>query len=217
MTVAEIVALAQLQSEESYDDPTWINYINACLNDLTPIMKLLNTKSNISVSLTNGNGSISISDDEDLATAASFLNVYFAPSSGKFVQLRRLPISDNSSKGWKLTQSTIELQNLVSASGATSGTVRVDYYKRLQPVTIEELEDDLFEISGLPHEYHHMIVLYCVAKSQQKEEELDDANNAYAEYQLGKKQLLYDRTWEMEPHMRRYLKRAKVAMLGGTR
>ena len=56
MTVAEIVALAQLQSEESYDDPTWINYINACLNDLTPIMKLLNTKSNISVSLTNGNG-----------------------------------------------------------------------------------------------------------------------------------------------------------------
>ena len=96
MTVAEIVALAQLQSEESYDDPTWINYINACLNDLTPIMKLLNTKSNITVSLTNGNGSISISNDEDLAKAASFLNVYFAPNSGKFDQLRRLPISDNS-------------------------------------------------------------------------------------------------------------------------
>lgn len=211
MTAAEVIALAQLQSEETYDDPTWLKYINACLNDLTPLMKLLNKKEGISVTLTNGNCSISISSDADLAKAASFLNVYFTPSAGSIEQLRRVPVSDNTSKGWKLTQTSIDLQNC----GSVNGAARVDYYKRLQPVSLTS--DDLLAVTGLPPEYHHMVVLYCVAKSQQKEEELDDANNAYAEYQLGKKQLLYDRTWEMEPHMRRYLKRAKVAMLGGTR
>jgi hypothetical protein len=211
MTAAEVIALAMLQSEETYDDPTWLKYINACLNDLTPIMKLLNTKSGIEAVLTNGSGSISIVGDEDLAKAASFLNVYFTPSGGPIEQLRRIPISDNTSKGWKLTQATIELQNC----GSSGGTIRADFYKRLLPVTLTS--DDLLSVTGLPTEYHHMVVLYCVAKSQQKEEELEDANNAYAEYQLGKKQLLYDRSWEMEPHMRRYLKRAKVAMLGGTR
>ncbi len=207
MTVTEIIAMAQLQSEEVYDDATWIKYINACLYDLTPVIKLLNTKANIVATLTSGSCDISISADQDLAKAASFLYAYFTPAAGVSEQLRRLPISDNVSRGWKQTQTTISLQNC----GSDSGTLRLDYYKALQPVS--KTSDDLLTVSGLPEQYHHMVVLYCVAKSQQKEEELDDANNAYSEYMLGKKQLTYDRMWEMEPHMRRRLRRAKLAAM----
>ena len=41
MIVAEIIAAAQLQAEEVYDDPTWISYINMALDDLTPVAKVL--------------------------------------------------------------------------------------------------------------------------------------------------------------------------------
>lgn len=204
MTVTEIIAAAQLQAEEVYDDPTWISYINMALDDLTPVAKVLKKKENISVTLTDGKGTINILSDQDLSQAHEFLNV-FANNE----MLRRLPVTDNVSKGWKLLTGEILLQGL----SGTSATCRVDYYQRLKHVS--SLSDDVETISGLPSQYHHLIVLYCAARSQQKEEELNDKTDFYNEYILGKRQLAIDRIWEMEPHLRKFIKRARIAALIG--
>ena len=209
MTGHDVIALAQLQSEEDYDTPTWLKYINACPDDLTPVIKLLDKKENIAITPTEGNASVLIADDDDLVNAHSILAVYFAPTDVSPKQLRRLPFGDNASEGWKLTAESILYQNI----GTTAGTSRVDFYRRLRPLA--NVDKDLAADAGLPVEYHNLVVLFCIAKSQQKEEELEDANNAYAEYQIGKKQLFLTRTWEMEPHMRKHIKKARIAAILG--
>lgn len=204
MTVAEIIAAAQLQAEEVYDDPTWISYINLALDDLTPVAKVLKKKENISVTLISGQGTITIATDQDLSQAHEFLNVF-----ANTEMLRRLPVTDNVSKGWKLLAGEIILQGL----SGTSATCRVDYYQRLKHVS--SLSDDLETVSGLPAQYHPLVVLYCAAKSQQKEEELNDKNDFYSEYILGKRQLAIDRIWLMEPQNRKFIRRARIAQLIG--
>ena len=204
MTVAEIIAMAQLQAEEVYDDPTWISYINMALDDLTSVAKVLKKKENINVTLTNGQGTINIMTDEDLSQAHEFLNVF-----ANTEMLRRLPVTDNVSKGWKLLAGEILLQGL----NGTSATCRVDYCQRLKHVT--SLSDDVEAVSGLPAQYHPLIVLYCAAKSQQKEEELNDKTDFFNEYILGKRQLAIDRIWEMEPANRKFIRKARIAQLIG--
>lgn len=210
MTVAELIALAQFQAEEIYDDSTWVKYINLALDDLTPVAKLLMKKAGINATWSSGGTSITISSDTDLIKAYEFLSVYVEKAGTTPLQLRRLPISDNVSEGWKLTTSEIVLQN---TTGTTGDTIRVDYYRKLLPVT--SVSDDIEIVSGLPSQYHHLLIMYCVAKSQQKEEELNDKNDAFAEYLLGKQQLAIERIWAMEPHMRKYIKRARISSLIG--
>jgi hypothetical protein len=204
MTVAEIIALTQVQAEEVYDDPTWISYINMALDDLTPVAKVLRKKENLNVTLTGGQGTINVAADQDLSQAHEFLSV-FANSE----MLRRLPVTDNVSRGWKLLTGEILLQGL----SGTSATCRVDYYQRLKHVI--SLSDDLETVSGLPAQYHLLVVLYCAAKSQQKEEELNDKNDFYSEYLLGKRQMAVDRIWEIEPHNRKFIRKTRIAQLIG--
>lgn len=204
MTVAEIIALTQVQAEEVYDDPTWISYINMALDDLTPVAKVLRKKENLNVTLTGGQGTINVAADQDLSQAHEFLSV-FANSE----MLRRLPVTDNVSKGWKLITGSILLQGV----SGTAATCRVDYYQRLKHVS--SLSDDVETVSGLPAQYHPLIVLYCAAKSQQKEEELNDKNDFYSEYLLGKRQMAVDRIWEIEPHNRKFIRKTRIAQLIG--
>lgn len=204
MLVSEIIAMVQLQVEEVYDDPTWISYINAALDDLTPVAKILRRKDDLTVPITDGKGTISLLSDPDLADAHEILYVY---AGGEM--LRRLPASDNISKGWKEYAEEIILQGL----SGTSATCRIDYYKKLGHVS--SLSDDLESVSGLPSQYHQLVVSYCAAKSQQKEEELNDKNDFYSEYVLGKRQMAVDRIWEMEPHNRKFIRRARIAQLIG--
>lgn len=206
MTVAEVIATVQLQVEEVYDDPTWISFINMALDDLTPVAKILQKKENISVTLTDGTGVIDIASDSDLLQAHEYLHVY---ANGEM--LRRLPVTDNVSKGWKLLADKIIIQGL----SGTSATCRVDYYQRLKHVS--SLGDDLEAVSGLPAQYHPLVVLYCAAKSQQKEEELDDKTDFYNEYLLGKQQMAIDRIWLMEPQNRKLIRRARIAALIGAK
>lgn len=204
MTVSEIIAAVQLQAGLVYDDPTWISFINLALDDLTPTAKVLKKKEDITVTLTEGKGTIDITADTDLKQAHEFLSVYTSTE-----MLRRLPITDNVSKGWKLLTGKIDLQGLTGASV----TCRVDYYQRLKHVST--LADDIETVSYLPAQYHPTVILYCAAKSQQKEEELNDKNDFYNEYILGKRQMAIDRIWEMEPHLRKFIKRARIAQLIG--
>lgn len=204
MTVAEIIAAAQLQAEEVYDDPTWMSYINMALDDLTPVAKILKREENVSVTVSDGKGEIDIINDDELSQAHEFLNVY---ANGEM--LRRLPVTDNVSKGWKLVTGKILLQGLTG----TSATCRVDYYRRLTHVS--SLADDIETVSGVPAQYHPLIVLYCASKSQQKEEELNDKTDFMNEYIIGKRQMAVDRIYEMEPHNRKFIRKTRIAQLIG--
>ena len=214
MKVSELIALSEIQSEESYDDPTWISYINAGLDDLTPVVKLLKSKKSIAAATNaNGEATIAISGDTDLSKSHEFLKLFFTPGSGTIRELRRLPYSDNYSEGWKLDSDNITIKATVGSDAGAKA--RVDYYQKLQHVSTAG--DDIASVTGLPEQYHHLLLHYCVDRSQQKEEELNDKADAFQEYILGKNNMAIDRIWIMEPHMRKFIKRARVAAaIGGT-
>lgn len=205
MTVQEIIDFCQQQVQEVYDAPTWIKYINAALDDLTPVAKMLKSKDGIPVTPANGRAVIELASDADLAKLHEAIAVYYTPTGGSQEQLARLPWTDNVSKGWKRDATSIVLQGV----SGTSGTVKVDYYKKLDHVT------STADTPELPEPYHNLLILYVCAKSQQREEELNDKNDFYAEYLMAKKAFALDRIYEMEPHMRRLIKKARVAMLLG--
>lgn len=205
MIVSEIIERAQAQSEEIYDDPTWIQFINLGIDDLTPVCKVLKSKEDIAVTLTAGMGEVDIAADADLAKSHEILNTYFKPSAGTMEQLRPIPFSNNYSKGWKFIDGKVKLQNC----GSVNGTARIDYYKKLDKVT------SVGDTPEMPEQYHNLLILYSCAKSQQKEEELNDKNDFYNEYLMGKRNMAIDRIWIMEPYNRKYIKKARIAALIG--
>lgn len=201
MTVIEIISAAQFYTEETYDNQSWIALINAALDDLTPVAKLLKIKEEINLTVTNGRAEIDLSSDPDLSKVHEVVHVYYSADGGNLEQLRRIPISDNVSKGWKMEHDKIILQNI---GNPTSATARIDYYKKLDHVT------GINETPELPEQYHNLIVLYICAKSQQKEEELDDKNDFYSEYLVAKQQFALERIWQMEPQNRKLIRRLKI-------
>lgn len=206
LTVVEIITKAQFLSDEEYDNAEWIKLINACLDDLTPVAKMLTTKENINLAVVDDGASLSIASDPDLARAYEFRNIFFTPVDGSTRELKRRALADNYSPGWKQTADKLLFQGL----GDNSGTIRVDYYKRLTHVA------NINDIPELPVAYHELIVLYLCAKAQQKEEELDDKNDFYAEYLRGKQNMALERIWQMEPENRGIIRNAKVlGTLGG--
>lgn len=210
MTAAEIIALAAARVEEVYNNDIWIGFINSCLDDLSPVIKLLK-QTTTAVTFTGGVAIIPITGvgaHADLTTAQEFLNVYITPTTpaGGMKRLRRLAVSDFVNEGWKLYTGSLTVQNPVSGGDpVTAATVAVDYYDRIGHVTL------VANVPALPVQYHNLIVPYICAKSQQKEEELEDKNDFYAEYLKGKNELALDRMYEMEPHKRKVIEQARIA------
>lgn len=211
MTVDEVIAFVEAHVEESYTEAEWIRYINAALDDLTPGVRNVASKADIALTIVDNAAEIDLTTDEDLQKAYQIISVYFTsttpPAAERF--LRFLPLTDNYSEGWKMTAKTIKLQNLAS----TEGTARVEYFERLAHVT--DGEDDLTDC-GLTPQYHNLVALYCMAKCQQKEEELEDKNDLFSEYLNGKRQMILDRLWATEPHTRKYINKARMAALLGS-
>ncbi len=201
MKVEEIIALVETQVEENYDFETWLGLINACLQDLTPIAKMVNVDEK----------SIAGSDPETVDFGAPLdnihevLNVHVKPTAGVWAQFRKIPMGNNYSRGWKLVTGGIVLQG-----NAEAGDVRVEYYANLEIMEGSTDEPDL------PGEYHHLIVLYLCAFSKLKEEELDNNRSYYAQYLAGKQQMAVSRIWEMEPQNRRRIRQARLGVQVGT-
>lgn len=206
MTVSEIIAMCQTLVEETYDTPIWVAYINAALDDLTPVSKLLRTKTGIAVTLINGRAVVNLADDADLAKAHEIRAVYFLPGGTNREQLRRLPPENYSIKGWKRDSTSIILQNLGAAQAGDA--IDVDYYKCAEHVAASNDKPEI------PPEYHNLLVLYACAKSQQKEEELSDKNDFYAEYLQAKQAYALDRLQAMEPYSLRRAARLAVSVGG---
>lgn len=150
----------------------------------------------------------SVDSSGDLAKAHEIRSVYFLPAGTGRRQLRRLPVENYSTEGWKLDSGNIILQNLGTAQ--TGDAIDVDYYKKIAHVVSGA------DIPDIPTEYHNLIVLYACAKSQQKEEELNDKTDLFNEYMMKKNEYALNRMWNMEPQNRKYIKRARIAALLGS-
>lgn len=197
MLVSKIISLAESQSDESYDKEDWVDLINLCQDELTPLAKILEIKSGIAVTVASGKASITIASDADLAKQHRILNVYYTPTiaGGTEGQLRRLQPKDNYSKGWKLDATKVYLQGL---STETAGTVRVDFYKKL--THIQSVSDAYVpDTPDIPEEYHGIYVSFLCSKSQQREEETEDQSVFEAQYNSAKQAFALDRLIQMEP------------------
>lgn len=201
MNVQEAIDLAQLSSDEKYDTSEWVQWMNEALDDLTPVAKQLDIAGNIAVTLTDGKGEIAIANDVTLQKAHEIVNVYYVGADNNHRKLRRLPINDYYSKGWRLANGKILIQGLKTE---TNITCDVDIYKRLAHVVALT---DTFEI---PEQYHTLISMYIIAKSQQKEEELEDKFDFFRDYTTSKQRFAVDRIWEMEPQNRHLIKQYKL-------
>lgn len=195
MLVSDVIATAQELAGVTLDADVWLRYINMAMDDLTPAAKILCKKENIVVALTEGTGTISIVEDDDLSRAYEILNVY---SNGNL--LRRLSGADMMLSGWKCDNFTITLQKLSGESTKCA----VEYYLTLKHVS--NVADDIESAAGLPRAYHHLVVLYCVSKAQHQEGEFDLVPISANEYILGKTAMATARTWNIEPNNRAALR-----------
>lgn len=207
MTVAEIIATAQNLAEEIYDDPTWIRFINMAIDDLTPVAKVIHRVVVPTLVVSAGAATVATTHTA-IANTHEFVHVYVTPTTpvGTISQYRRLPLSDNISTGWKQTATDILVQNIppVNTVPVTAATVTFDLYRRIPYVTA------LVDVPGFPEQYHNLLVAYVCARSQQREEELNDKNDFYAEYLLGKQDFAVERIWATEPQNRRHIRRMRV-------
>lgn len=213
MKVNEIIDLAQLQSEEVYDEPTWIGYINLALDDLTPAAYFLRSKEGIPITLTGGNAEIDLLADEDLKRQHQIISVYFTetqPEVKSTRQLRMLSFTNNATEGWKIIDNKLKLQKIKLAD---AGTCRIDFYSKLGHVS--SVEDDIELVAGLPEQFHHLLVDYMCAKSQQKEEELDDKNDFYNDYLMNKRIFTLEQKIKLEPHRRKRYEKMIIQLQAG--
>ncbi len=200
MLISKIISMAEAQTDESYAKSDWIDIYNMCQDELTQVAKILKTKSEIAVTVSSKTASITIANDADLAAAHKVKNIYYLPTTSPVsveTRLRRLPLEDNYSKGWKMDNDKIYLQGL---GAETAGTVRADYYKKLAHcVYVSSPESYTPTTPEIPDEYHGIYVSYLCGKCQQREEEPNDKADFMSEYNQAKQIFTIDRISAMEP------------------
>ncbi len=207
MNVAEIIALAQSSASVEYADTVWIGFINAALDDLAPSSKYLKRETVNALVVAGGETSIPLvgaGANSNLVNAQEIISLSLTPTVpvGPRRMYRRLHASTIVSDGWQRDMDAIYVQGVPDVGGVpvTEVTAIVNYYKKLARVT------SVADIPEIPEQYHYMIVPFICAMSQQKEEELDDKNDFYMDYLRRKNEFALDRTWEMEPESRKYIK-----------
>lgn len=220
MNVQEMIFQAQTRTEEIYLPQEWVGFLNAALDDLTPVAKMLHR---IVIEDqepdAQGNIIINIPGHPQLSRAHEILTVYYKSTNPvrKESKQKRVSIADEYSRGWKQTMDELRLQGI---TGSRRGDIILYVYKKLEHIEYQDDNGSMHpdtgnEIPELPEQYHQLIVMYMCSISQQKEEELEDKQDFYAEYLLGKRQMATERIWEMEPHNRKYIKEARIfAALG---
>lgn len=199
MTASELIAMAENLTEESLSPQEWYDFIKITLSDLTPAAKVLEEQV-VSVSLIDG--AVDVNIEESVPEAHEIVSVSFKPNGQSRRELRKLILQDYTSTGYARLNNLIRLQGLPWEEG----DVVIYYYAKLRMT--ESGDDYTF---NLPEEYHEPVLLKGVcALSAQKEEDFDRKNDFFGEYALGKRNMLAERTFEMEPWNRQLVLQAKL-------
>jgi len=216
MNVEHMIFEAQTRTEEIYPAEKWVGFLNAALDDLTPVAKML-----YRVVIEDQEPDedekivINISDHEELKKTHEIITAYYKSTDPerKEKKQKRVSVGDEYSPGWKQTMDELRLQGVRNSS---RGDIVLYVYRKLGHIDYQEAEgggmheDTAQAVPELPDQYHQLIVMYMCSISQQKEEELEDKEDFFGEYMIGKRQMAMERVWEMEPHNRKYIKEARV-------
>lgn len=186
MTVLEIIAQAEHISQETYSNSLWVIKLNMALQDLTPVAQMKEVISNKTLTVSANSAELTIANDTDLAKVFEFLQVFYTPSGGTEVELKKIPLDDFVSKGWKKTATKILFQGLGSEN---SGTARFIVHNRLTPIVYSAGPPESFTPStpDLPIHAHYLLGLYMAAQAKKLEEETDSYAANWAEYNEGKR------------------------------
>lgn len=186
MTANEIIARAEELVEESYATATWLAWIRAVLEDLTPLAKIFK-ETEVTLTIASNEATVNLAAITDFF---ELVNVSIKPTGKRRMKLRKLPAYDGASQGWVRYDTTVKLQNLT----VTAGKAVVEYYAKLA-LTASGTDYTL----NLPADYHDIVVKGVCALAMQKEEEFDRKQDFYGEYTLGKRRIYAERLVAMEP------------------
>ena len=202
MTADDIISRAEILVEEEYASTDWKGFMEGVLRDLTPSAKILKDE-DITVTISSGEATMTISST--LPNLYELVDVSFLPTGGRNRPLRRIAPTDSVSVGWsRMENDTIHLRNLPW----TAGTATVKYYENLSMTASTVTTGDY--TFNLPAQHHEVLLLGVCAYAMQKEEELDRKSDFYAEYMMGKRKMMAERTAEIEPWNRQYVAQIKV-------
>lgn len=159
MNLKEIVKQVNTDVEEEYEASTIVDWVNRCLDDLTPIAKM---EAYQSISIDGGNSYPLPADYH--RTAELLVNDYPWPER---------PLSDRATTGYKKWAGKLSLQGSVPGSG----TIDLYYYRRLVHLSTAQTDAE----PEIESEFHDLLVLYATGKLQFTEEEYDrpDAMSLY--------------------------------------
>jgi len=164
MTGQQIIEAAMGLTNETYDESTWLNWINFCLDDLSQVAYRPGRKE---VALTADTYEYDVPSD-----IQEIFGCVIKKQDGALVPIRQLNPLDTYSTGWKL-QDKIILQKIDFTTGDTLVVSCYTNFAHLASVN---------ETPELEEQYHELIVLYLASRSQQKEEELEERVDFYKEY-----------------------------------
>ncbi len=151
MKLSDIVTQVNGDVEEEYDATTILQWVNRCLDELTPIAK---KEAYISYPIDVLN---SYTMPTDFHKSAEFL-------VNDYPWLEK-PLSDRNSTGYKKWAGKLSLQGAMP----DSGTIDMYYYRRLLHVDAANMSAE----PELEPEYHDLLVHFAVGMIQFTEEEYD--------------------------------------------
>lgn len=161
MKQSELIKQVNRDLEEEYDAADINEWLNRCLDDLTPVAKK-EAKANITITV-----------DNSFLTPADLHELDYVEVND--CEYKLVPIRDKSSTGYKLWDGQLSLQN-----GPTDGTIDLYYHKKLTHLANP---DDVPEIE---EEFHDLLILYAIGHLQFTEEDYDDRPDLLNRYQQRK-------------------------------
>jgi hypothetical protein len=157
LKLSDIIKQVNRDIDDSYANADIIDWVNRCLDELTPIAK---KEKKTAFTITSDNSYTVPSDWHDTALVVVDKTRYAL-----------LAQEDYDNKGYRQWESNISLQN-----GPDSGTVELFYYKRLTKLVNPD------EVPEIEEEFHDLLILYASAHSQYADEEPERQQDAMMRY-----------------------------------
>lgn len=164
-----------MTDDDDLTDVQVTNWLMEALMDLAPVMR---QEAKATISLTASKADYTSSD----GVPTNILRVFVVKITSETDPIDEIPIPDFDSKGYKRWNDTLTIQ----PTPTVADTLTLWYYRWPAILTYLQTTSQL----DILEQFQHLPVMYAAARSQQRDEELDDKTDFMADYLRGK--LLFD-------------------------
>lgn len=158
MNVNDILKQVNRDIDDQYDLGDVIDWINRCLDDLTPIAR---RQTSTTLDSTN-------------TLPIDLHELLFVSQNNQF--LKKLSISDQYSEGFKEWGNTLTLQNVDTTP------LTIYYHRKLNHVANGN------DIPDLETEFHDLLILFCLGNMQFFDEDYESRPDSFNRYQARKQE-----------------------------